>query len=197
MHFIDRRATVLLAVLSLWACGEPVPEPSPDPGVPPGTSSPAPDAPARDDQPGDPARGGDREAVVVQVYFTRDEEPVPVEREIHRTPGVLRATLERLLEGPTAAERAAGLSSWFSDQTAGMLRGVHVDDQGRAVVDFQDFSSVISGASSAAGGRILLNELNHTVFQFDTVRSVEYRLEGSCDAFWNWLQSECGVVERP
>jgi hypothetical protein len=35
------------------------------------------------------------------------------------------------------------------------------------------------------------------VFQFDWVRSVEYRLDGSCDAFWEWLQRSCQVVTRP
>jgi hypothetical protein len=74
---------------------------------------------------------------------------------------------------------------------------VCLDDTGRAIIDFRDFSRTISGASTSAGSRILLNELNRTVFQFDTVRSVEYRIEGNCEAFWNWLQAECTVVERP
>jgi len=41
--------------------------------------------------------------------FTRNEEPEPVEREIPRGAGVLRATLEAQLRGPTPAEQEAGL----------------------------------------------------------------------------------------
>jgi hypothetical protein len=44
---------------------------------------------------------------------------------------------------------------------------------------------------------MLLQELNGTVFQFPEIRSVEYRMEGSCDLFWEWLQYGCRVVARP
>lgn len=188
-------ARLLLACLVLAACGEAghdsdLPKqtgPAPTDGTSADTVLSAP-----------PDRATDHtETLTVRLYFTRGEEPEPVEREIPRETGVLRATLEAQLRGPTAAEREAGLFSWFSDDTAGMLRDVRLDDTGRAVVDFRDFSRIISGASASAGSRILLNELNHTVFQFESVRSVEYRIEGSCDAFWNWIQAECTVVERP
>lgn len=134
----------------------------------------------------------------VRVYFTRDEAPVAVTRRIPAGIPPLEGALEALLEGPTAAERASGISSWFSDATAGLPIHVGVDETGRAVVDFpSELSRVIPGASSSAGGAALLGELNATVFQFSEVRSVEYRLDGSCEAFWNWLQYACQVVPRP
>lgn len=186
---------LLLACLVLAGCGETGDDSDPSQQTRPAAT----DATSADTvQSAPPDRETEQgETLTVHVYFTRDEEPERVEREIPRDAGVLRATLESLLRGPTPAERAAGLFSWFSDDTAGMLGDVRLDDTGRAIVDFRDFSRIISGASTSAGGRILLNELNHTVFQFETVRSVEYRIEGSCDAFWNWLQAECTVVERP
>jgi hypothetical protein len=58
----------------------------------------------------------------------------PVPRAVPETAGVLQASLEALLAGPNAAERAAGLSSVFSGDTAGMLRGVSLEGR-RAVVD--------------------------------------------------------------
>jgi spore germination protein GerM len=194
------QATILLlASLILAACGDAAREPEPghDAGQPPAAG--AMDTTPRDPgQPTPPENGTDQTGTLtVRVHFTRDEEPEPVEREIQRAPGVLRSALEAQLRGPTAAERAAGLFSWFSERTAGMLRDVRLDEAGRAIVDFHDFTRTISGASSSAGSRILLNELNHTVFQFESVRSVEYRIDGSCDAFWNWLQAECTVVPRP
>ncbi len=54
----------------------------------------------------------------------------------------------------------------------------------------------IPGASSSTGSTLLLLELNGTVFSIPQVRSVEYRLEGSCEAFWEWLQYDCRIVER-
>jgi spore germination protein GerM len=109
----------------------------------------------------------------------------------------LRAALEWLVRGPTTAEGAAGIRSWFSEKTAGSLREVEVDTTGRAVVDFHDLRPLIPNASSSFGSTMLLQELNGTVFQFPEIRSVEYRMEGSCDLFWEWLQYGCRVVARP
>lgn len=143
-----------------------------------------------------PARDG-RALMPVQVFFTRDEEPVPVTREVPRTDAVLRAALEVLLYGPTEEERAQGIWSFFSKETAGMLRGVSVDEAGHAIVDFEDLRPLIPNASSSAGSRILLGELNSTIFQLPTVRTIEYRIEGSCEAFGEWLQYGCVTFERP
>jgi hypothetical protein len=139
----------------------------------------------------------EQEFVAVNVHFTRDEQPVPIERQVPDTVGVLRAALEEQLRGPTEEERAQGYFSWFSDQTAGMLSRVSVDEDDHAVVDFEDFSRIIPNASTSTGSLILLGELNATVFQFPHVRSVEYRFDGSCEAFFEWLQTGCQSIRRP
>lgn len=134
----------------------------------------------------------------VNVHFTRDEKPVAVARQVPETPQLLRAALEAQLQGPTAEERAEGLSSFFSAETAGMLNRVTIDEAGRAVVDFRDLRPVIPNASTSAGSQMMLGELNATVFQFPSVRSVEYRIDGNCEVFWEWLQvGGCPIVERP
>lgn len=158
----------------------------------------------------------------VEVYFSRGEEIEAVTREVKvadgagvrespdvdtfpPTPGtriaggdvaILEAALRELLQGPTEAERQSGITSFFSAETAGSLQGVSLEDAGRATVDFVDFSGIIPNASSSFGSTMLLRALNATVFQFPPVQSVEYRFEGSCEAFWNWLQRDCGVVDR-
>ena len=38
--------------------------------------------------------------------------------------------------------------------------------------------------------------MNNTVFQFDDVERVRYLLEGSCDEFGNWLQTDCIELGR-
>jgi hypothetical protein len=131
------------------------------------------------------------------IYFSRGESAVPVSREAPAEGPGLEAALRQLLRGPTASERSAGMHSWFSDTTAGALRSVDVDGAGRAVVDFADLRELIPNASTSAGSAMLLRELNATVFAVPSVQSVEYRIEGSCDEFWEWLQYDCQVVARP
>lgn len=132
---------------------------------------------------------------VVTVYFSRGDSVVPVTRTVDDAD--LASAIRALLRGPTAAERAAGLSSWFSDSTADMLRSVGIDTAGTAVIDFADLRPVIPNASASAGSAMLLRELNATVFAHDEVSAVQYRIEGSCDAFWEWLQYGCQTVQRP
>lgn len=108
----------------------------------------------------------------------------------------LRHALEQLLRGPTAQPPVGDHHSWFSAETAGTLRSVAVDSTGHATVDFHDLRPLIPNASSSAGSASLLDELNSTVFQFPDIRSVEYRMDGSCARFWEWLQYGCHNVER-
>ena len=132
----------------------------------------------------------------VMVFFTCRQDgdqspPVPLTRVVPEAPAVLRAALEQELLGPSGEEGAAGFFSWFSGATAGMLRGVELEPAGRAVVDFADLRPVIPGASSSAGSHLLLSQLDATVFQFPNVETVQYRIDGSCDVFFEWLQMQC------
>lgn len=129
----------------------------------------------------------------VEVWFSRDEQPVPVERRVTGSP--LDGAVRALVVGPTPEEHDDGLRSWFSEETRGVIRRVQATD-GDVVIDFRDLPGLISGASSSTGSHQLLTALDSTVFQFDWVETAEYRLEGSCDAFWQWLQRQCEVVER-
>jgi spore germination protein GerM len=139
--------------------------------------------------------GGPLETMhTVQVWFVRDEAPVAVQRRVAGAP--LDGALRTLVLGPTATERANGISSWFSADTRTVLRRVQAADGG-VIVDFRDLPDRIPGAGSSAGSEQLLASLDSTVFQFKWVDSVQYRLEGSCDAFWEWLQRSCEVVRRP
>lgn len=142
---------------------------------------------------GEPPVAG--EQATVSVYFHRGEDLVGVSRPLGpSTAGVLKAALGALFAGPLPAD-GAGLSSVFSPATAGLLGDVNLTGDGTAVVDL---AGTVANASTSTGSRRLLEELDATVFQFSTVQRIEYRLQGSCDAFWDWLQyGACRVVERP
>ncbi|MGE5132108.1 MAG: GerMN domain-containing protein [Gemmatimonadota bacterium] len=125
----------------------------------------------------------------VKVFFHKniDSPPVAVTRTVPRTSAVATAALSQLLAGPTAAERSAGYSSWFSGKTAGMLKSVRIAD-GVGYADFRDFRLIISGASSSAGSGMLLGQLDHTFMQFPNVTETVYSFNGNVGDFYYWLQ---------
>ena len=108
----------------------------------------------------------------------------------------LRAALDARVRG--AAARVDSVEfSWFSEVTADAVRSVDVDAEGRAVIDLVDLRTLIPNASSSAGSEALLRELNATVFSVEGVRSVEYRMAGSCELLGEWLQyGRCLVFTR-
>ena len=107
----------------------------------------------------------------------------------------LRGAFNELVQGPTKAERATGLGSVFSSETTGVVRSVALRD-GTAIVDLTPFFDRVPQVTTSEGGAHLMLSLNKTVFQFDEVEAVEYRVEGSCDAFWESKQGNCQVISR-
>lgn len=135
--------------------------------------------------------------ITILVYYTCEDDPdhaLPVARQVPATDTVLNAALTELLKGPTDAEKAAGLRSWFSGATAGMLREVRIQD-GTAHVDFKNFQTIIPNASTSAGSAQLLAEVGRTIFQFKAVKEADVRFDGSCQAFWGWLQRDCQTMQ--
>lgn len=128
---------------------------------------------------------------VVHVTFTCRGDYLPVPRVVQDTPAVLLRALQELVGGPTEPERDAGFHSFFSQETAGSVRSVVVDADGVARIDFTDFSTIIPNASSSAGSGDLLAQLRLTIFQYPTIREARLSFDGSCEAFWNWLQRGC------
>jgi hypothetical protein len=184
----------VLAPLVLAACGD--------------GASPPPELPRLEGP-----RGPTQLTISLELTFTRDEAPVTVPRTVVVSlPEVppegeeagpwqdqaifLEVAVSSLLAGPTEAERAQGVTSFFSEATADYLREVSLEGD-TAVVDFRDLRQTIPNATSSAGSLALLSELNGTIFALPGIRQVEYRMEGSCEAFWNFLQHACQVVERP
>jgi spore germination protein GerM len=130
--------------------------------------------------------------ITVAVYFTPAsggadcEQTTSVDRAV-RGPDVLAATVTELLAGPTANEQKAGLRSWFSADTADSLLSAEIVG-GTAHIDFKDFSSKISSASSSCGSSQLLSQLDRTAQQFPAVDRTLYSFDGNVEAFYSWLQ---------
>lgn len=100
-----------------------------------------------------------------------------------------------LVAGPTAEEVAAGAGSFFSEESAGTINSVLLED-GTLTIDFSDVRVLLSNASTSCGSGSLLAQLNATAFQFESIDRTRYEIEGSCDRFSEWLQRECTEYTR-
>lgn len=186
---------LLVPLLLLVGCSTPDEPVEPDGEAGEDTSSDdlaEPDDDADDGGSSDEADAGDRSAHDLQVFFTNTSlgdagQVYPVARTT-TDDDLPAAALRALLAGPTAEERDEGYSSWFSAETAGLLRSVRIDD-GTAKVDLDGrLPTVIPNASTSAGSLTLLAELDATLEQFDEVSATEYALDGDVAAFYEWLQ---------
>ena len=138
---------------------------------------------------------------VLFVYFTCGNSVLPtadsfVYRRVPETDSLLSATFNELLQGPSTREGILGFRSVFSVATAGSLESVRVDNA-EAVIDFARLPTVVGIAAFDDVGFFVAN-LNANVFQFEDIGSVEYRLGGSCAAFWEHLgdQRGCRIIAR-
>lgn len=118
-----------------------------------------------------------------------------VYRTVPRTAQRLTATLTELVKGPTEEEAALGFGSFFGPDTADAFRGVTISD-GRAFVDFNEFE-VPEMIMSDQGRRFFVVNIAANALQFDSVTSVEIRLEGSCEAFSQLIGTTgCTVITQ-
>jgi hypothetical protein len=98
-----------------------------------------------------------------------------VERSYPATPSVIRLLVEALIDGPTEAERARGVSSPFprgSQVKEVNLRG------GTAIVDFNHALQNVGGSCRAQAIRAMVER---TLMRLSEVQRVEIRAEGSVE----------------
>jgi len=140
-----------------------------------------------------------RETITLQVYFNNSElnpdmedcgKVFLVERKVFKTKAVARAALTELFKGPTTKEKEQGYTSWFSEETNGILKRVEIQDK-TAYVDLKDIRDIIPGANSSCGSEQLLAEIQSTVEQFPTVEDTIIAINGSPETFYQWIQIGC------
>jgi hypothetical protein len=109
----------------------------------------------------------------LSLYFLRGEELGVAERRVPSTTKPATAATEALLAGPTAAERAAGLTTTVPEGTR--LLGLRIQS-GVATVD-------LSAAFASGGGSLSMQarvaQVVYTLTRFPTVRAVDFRLDGA------------------
>lgn len=196
---------VLVFMGAAGCTGEAPPPNTPPPSNTPPATNPPSNNPPPAPPPADVAHcseaptKAESRAGYIAVFYTCAGEPVPsrpraILRQVPSGSTGVETALRELVKGPTEEEKAKGFQSFFSSETAQILKSVTVSEAGRAVVDFHDLRHKMNNASTSAGSVQLIRELSQTVFQFEEIKAVEYRFEGSCTAFFEWLQGECQVI---
>jgi spore germination protein GerM len=118
--------------------------------------------------------------LLLEVWFSRDDGLVSVRRTHEPTQLVATAALEALLEGPTPAERAAGLASAVPSGTR--LLGISI----RNAVATVDLTSEYQSGGGSLSMQTRLGQVVYTLTQFPTVQKVRFRLDGApVDVFSN------------
>lgn len=107
----------------------------------------------------------------------------------------VEGSLLGLLAGPTPGEQASGIDSLFSLDTAKALDFVTLN-AGELVVDF-NHGIYVNNVSTSTGGVFFRAELLANVFQYPEVDTVEFQIDGSCELWAAYFESEtCEVVTR-
>jgi hypothetical protein len=119
-----------------------------------------------------------------------------VYRTVPATDLVLTTTMRELAAGLEDEERQLGFRTPLPESAAGSFQGLSIVD-GTAYVEFGSDDVFPPGVTTTEGAQVFLSTLNANVFQFSSISAVEYRLNGSCDAFWQRLGAEqCSPITR-
>lgn len=138
------------------------------------------------------------DVTVLRVYFPCGSSDLAggtyVYRAVPPTDLVLTTTMKEMTKGIEPEEQALGFRSPFPSGAESSFLGVSLQE-GTAYIEF-DAEIFPDGADTTEGSQIFLSTLNANVFQFDTISAVEYRLGGSCSAFFQQLGRECERITR-
>jgi hypothetical protein len=110
--------------------------------------------------------------ITYQVWFVRGGRLFATRRTEPFSPAIGRASLEAMLAGPSAAERAAGVGTSVPSGTA--LRGLAISS-GIARVDF---SGEFRRAGATPFTRLQIGQVVYTIGQFSTVKKVVIEVNG-------------------
>ena len=166
-----KRLIALAATLAALttACAQTGAQPlGPAPGNGSGSASPTGSPTTSPSTSPDPTR-----SMTYQLWFNYEGSLFVTHRTEPFTPAVAARSIEALLDGPTAQERAANLGTDINPDTS--FLGVTIHD-GVATVDFDAAFTSEETPAIAVGS---LSQIVYTLTQFDSIRSVAFQVEGA------------------
>lgn len=109
----------------------------------------------------------------------------------------LTAAIEAQLRGPTEQEAAQGYASTLAGFDGVTLNEAAFDDSGRAVIDLSGLPDPLPEHTESFLPPGIMAELTWTAFHVPGIDRIEFRLDGSCDDFWQLLgQDDCRDYTR-
>jgi germination protein M len=158
--------TVVSAAAVLAACGGSSPTPAATVTV---TASPA----ASQSSAPSPSPSTTVAPTNLTLYFLRGEELGVAARRVPQATKPATAAMEALLAGPTAAEKAAGLTS--AVPSGSRLLGLSIDGTTARV----DLSSRFAAGGGSLSMQARVAQVVYTLSQFPTIKAVDFLLDGS------------------
>ncbi len=125
---------------------------------------------------------GENGTVSLQVFFSNlAEDPEmtecdrvwPTTREISATSAIAGAALDQLLQGPTTAEKEAGLTTSINPETT--VNNLQITE-GVARVDFDQ--NLIEDVGGSCRVLAIVSQIKETLKQFSTITEVEITVDG-------------------
>jgi len=117
-----------------------------------------------------------------------------VYREVPPTRQVMTATFAQLTKGIDSTESDLGFRTPLPADASSAFLGASINGD-RVLLEFTE-GIFPEGVDTPEGMQIFLSTLNANVFQFASISEAEYRVGGSCDAFWSHFGSKCQIVTR-
>lgn len=143
------------------------------------------------------------QTTTVKLYFSNekmgsdgcDGKVFAVTRTIPKTSAIAKATLDELFKGPTESELAKGYTSFFSENTKGLVISVKIKN-GIAYVNYKgEIVEKLGNATSSCGGNSYDASINKTLKQFPTIKQVVFAIERDPSLYYDWMQiGECPKI---
>jgi spore germination protein GerM len=147
------------------------------------------------------ASGQSQQTMTIKLFFPNTKldkadcavKVFPVTRTIPKTAAVARGALEQLFAGPTSQEKAKGFYSDFSEDTKSFFFSVNVKNRA-AYVNLGDptLTPTMGNFTTSCGGSNFFGQVEKTLKQFPSIKTVFYAIKGDPSVFYDWMQiGEC------
>jgi spore germination protein GerM len=147
------------------------------------------------------ASGQSQQTMTIKLFFPNTNlgkgdcgvKVFPVTRTVPKAAAVARVALEQLFGGPTSQEKAKGFYSDFSEDTKSFFFSVNVKNK-IAYVNLRDptLTPTMGNFTTSCGGSNFFGQVEKTLKQFPTIKTVFYAIKGDPSLFYDWMQiGEC------
>jgi hypothetical protein len=101
-----------------------------------------------------------------------------------------QSLLGELFKGPNLSEINEGYTSFFSEDTASILKNFKLIDD-TAYINFADIRNLIPNVSASCGSQEFLNQIEKTLMSDGRIKEVRFAINNDPQTFYDWIQIGC------